>query len=87
MGSIWFSHLADIVCWEVGPSHRLRGLTFLPAYPESGMVLMGSKAFGQMFSLRSFPIVAPWQNPDGESGSSLVEGIESSEAGHSGVCV
>lgn len=85
MGSTGFSHLADIVCWGVGPSHRLRGLTFLPACPESGMVLMGSKAFGLMFSLRSSPVVAPWQNPNGESGSSLVEGIESSKAGVAGV--
>lgn len=33
-GSIWLSHLADIVCWGVGLSHRMRGLVFLPAETE-----------------------------------------------------
>lgn len=66
MGSSWYpresillSHLTDIVCWGAGLSHRMRGLVFLPAGPETGVVLMRSEAFGWTFSLGCYFLLLP----------------------------
>lgn len=49
------------------------------------MAVMDNVAFGGCYELSS-PVVARWQSPDVEPGSSLAEGTKSSEAGVTGVC-